>query len=600
MAPAAPARDPLAPGPLGVHTIQYSAGSVRIDMPGTDVSVPISLDQPLEGAVTYPDGAGPWPLLLFLHGFHPTCILADGTFDLPPPDSPSFQCPDIQGPNGEQIQTRIRNYAGYGYLAGVLASHGYAVVSPSANLINSTQGASPDSGATPRAQIIGATLDLMARWNNGAGPVVDGDPDSSVGTKLTGRLDIDQIGLMGHSRGGEAVTRFLELNVDRQPRYNIDGVVALAPTDSGNQAPGERAPGTNWAVLLPGCDGDVADLEGGNAFERAKVAPLERRFARFQWLVAGANHDWFNTVWYQEDPVWSGEGVAAPLDDSACSPRSPTAVRLQPDAQRRVGLALIAAFMRRYVGGERGFDAVLQDGRLPRGACAAPPAVPCDALVRASYIAPSRRLLIGPGATHPLSRDAVGGALRATGLRLDWCDPDQGAPGGAPTPPGPELRRCPGPHTVIIGGDHVKRLVNRSGTRQLVVDWNRPARLVAELPDAAGNAAGYRTLGFRVAVNVDRRNPEPIANRAAAATQRLDVVLRDRAGHSAAVAAERFSTALEPSLGNRLRQLMLNDVRIPLVRFRGVDLHRLADVELRFGVRGRRTGSIQLADMALQ
>jgi len=128
-----------------------------------------------------------------------------------------------------------------------------------------------------------------------------GDPDRSVGTKLTGRLDLDHIGLMGHSKGGEAVSRLLELNVGRQPQYNIDGVVALAPSDSGNQAPGERAPGTNWAVLLPACDGDVFDVQGGNAFERAKAAPQGRRFAKFQWLVAGTNHDWFNTVWYQED-----------------------------------------------------------------------------------------------------------------------------------------------------------------------------------------------------------------------------------------------------------------------------------------------------------
>jgi len=128
-----------------------------------------------------------------------------------------------------------------------------------------------------------------------------GDPDRSVGTKLTGRLDLDHIGLMGHSKGGEAVSRFLELNVGRQPQYNIDCVVALPPSDSGNQAPGERAPGTNWAVLLPACDGDVFDVQGGNAFERAKAAPQGRRFAKFQWLVAGTNHHWFNTVWYQED-----------------------------------------------------------------------------------------------------------------------------------------------------------------------------------------------------------------------------------------------------------------------------------------------------------
>jgi hypothetical protein len=143
-------------------------------------------------------------------------------------------------------------------------------------------------------------------------------------------------------------------------------------------------------------------------------------------------------------------------------------------------------------------------------------------------------------------------------------------------------------------------IVNRSWTRQLVVAWNRPARLVARLPRAAGDVSGYRPLSFRTAVNVDKRNPEPRSNRAAPATQRLDVVLRDRSGHHAAVAAERISSALFPSVGSRVRQLLLNDVRIPLRLFRGVDLRGVAAVELRFGVRGRRTGSIQLADMGFQ
>jgi hypothetical protein len=121
---AAAAMDPLASGPRGVNTIEYSAGSLRLDLPGTDVAGPISIDQPLEGSITYPEGPGPWKVPLFLHGNHPTCILADGTFDTPGADSSDLQCPDVQGPGGEQIQTRIRNYAGYAYLAAVLARTG--------------------------------------------------------------------------------------------------------------------------------------------------------------------------------------------------------------------------------------------------------------------------------------------------------------------------------------------------------------------------------------------------------------------------------------------------------------------------------------------
>lgn len=597
----AAAIDPLAPGPDGVRTVEYAAGSLPFALPGTRLAGPITFEQPLEGSITYPEGPGPWKVLLFLHGNHSTCILGDGEFVIPEAGSPDLLCPDVEGPGGEQIQTRIRNYAGYRYLAAVLASHGYAVVSPSANVVNSSQAASPDIGATPRAEIIGATLDLMERWNNGTGPVVPDQPERSVGTKLTGRLELEHVGLMGHSRGGEAVTRFLEINASRKRRYNVDAVVAVGPTDAGNQAPGERTRGTNWAVLLPGCDGDVVDEQGANAFERAKDAPRGRAFAKFQWVVEGANHNRYNTVWTQEDGLWT-PGTPVEMNDSACSPGSPTSVRLSPDGQRRTGLALIGAFMRRYVGGDRRFDAALQNGaRLPRSACSVLPAAPCRALVRTSYVAPRRRVVIGPGEQRPTSRNALGGRLDAHGLaQLDWCDPDRGFAFAALEPQLPPVRRCPGPQTVIRDGREFAALVNRSWTRQLVVAWTRPASLVAELPRAAGDVSAYRTLSFRTAVNVDKRNPVPRTNRAAPATQRLDVALRDRSGRDAAVAAERISSALYPSVGSRLRQLMLNDVRIPLGRFRGVNLRRLAAVELRFGVRGRRTGSIQLADMAFQ
>jgi hypothetical protein len=138
---------------------------------------------------------------------------------------------------------------------------------------------------------------------------------------------------MGHSKGGEAVSRFFEVNAAREHPYIVDGVVALAPTDSGNQAPGERAPGTNWAVLLPACDGDVFDVQGANAFERAKAASGERRFARFQWLVAGANHSWYSTVWTQEDELWTQGGLVPWTTARVCRDRR------RPCASRRLGNA---------------------------------------------------------------------------------------------------------------------------------------------------------------------------------------------------------------------------------------------------------------------
>ena len=69
----APAIDPLARGPHGVRTIEYTAGTLPIALPGTQAAGPIAFEQPLEGSITYPTGAGPWPVLLFLHGHSFTC-----------------------------------------------------------------------------------------------------------------------------------------------------------------------------------------------------------------------------------------------------------------------------------------------------------------------------------------------------------------------------------------------------------------------------------------------------------------------------------------------------------------------------------------------
>ena len=68
-----------------------------------------------------PQGPGPWRVLLFLHGNHQTCIDAEGQEFVPPQTDPT--CPDWTAP----LQTRIRSYAGYDYLADLLVSHGYAV-----------------------------------------------------------------------------------------------------------------------------------------------------------------------------------------------------------------------------------------------------------------------------------------------------------------------------------------------------------------------------------------------------------------------------------------------------------------------------------------
>jgi hypothetical protein len=597
--------DPLKPGKRDVNVVEYEAGEIALTIPQVD-GTSASFTQPLEGSVTFPTGPGPWPVVLFLHGRHQTCIDAGGVEYIPEAGSPEVQCPDVFGPNGDQLQTRIDSYAGYGYLASLLASRGYAVVSPSANVIASFDEAAPDGGIAARTQVIGATLDLMRRWSNGAGPSVAGDPGQTIGTRLTGRLDLNRVALMGHSRGAEGVTQYIAFNRERSTAYPLDGVISVAPTDATAADP-FRNGGANLAELLPACDGDVFFLAGGRVFERVKYSPQGRRFTKLQWLVQGTNHNFFNTVWSFTDDALEDPLTAI---DSACGPASPDGVRLDRADQRRAGVALMAAFIRYFEGGEGRFRTIVVGAAYPDDACPRGRSVPCDSLVRTSAIVPRRRTVIEPGGDAPTRRNALGGAIRANGLSLKLCDPTSSQAASLGAPP---LIPCPGPIPSLeqvldilsgeaVAPDHpVDPLwVNRSWTRQLAATWSGRSALRTTIPRRFGDVHRFRDLVLRAVTTLSPRNPAAVDNEAGPATQRYDVVLVDRQGGQARLPAERFSAALEPALGDSMRQLILSDVRIPLRRFDGVDLRKLREVTLRFGVRGRDRGQVQISDLAFQ
>src|SRR5262249_31802378 len=159
------------------------------------------------------------------------------------------------------------SYRGYDYFADVLASHGYIVVSISANGVNVLGNQRPFTGMLARAQVVEKHLDI---WNdlNRDGIVhgILGRPDglSSLGTRFVGRVNMQDVGLMGHSRGGEGVVQAYLYNQSAQgSHYGIKAVFALAPVDF-------QSPTINnvpFAVLLPYNDGDVSDLQGAHFFD---------------------------------------------------------------------------------------------------------------------------------------------------------------------------------------------------------------------------------------------------------------------------------------------------------------------------------------------
>jgi hypothetical protein len=109
------AQDPGTPGPLAVTREEYNFGDTAFQ--------PSNFPGPVEllASIHYPTNlsGGPFPVIILLHGRHATCFSGTGGQFL------QWPCTNNRQP--------IPSYKGYDYFSEVLASHGYVVVSISAN-----------------------------------------------------------------------------------------------------------------------------------------------------------------------------------------------------------------------------------------------------------------------------------------------------------------------------------------------------------------------------------------------------------------------------------------------------------------------------------
>jgi hypothetical protein len=257
----------------------------------------------------------PFPLLVFLHGNHATCGriagAGQGHFDISVEYTFDGMCPP-----GYIV---VRSDQGYAYLAERLASWGYIVVSINANRgVNAAPGyaAPPGSGISVadrglnlrRGRLVLRHLEQLFRWNAGT----DLTP-ASLGFNLTGKLDFSNVGLFGHSRGGEGVRAAYNYYLNPAlparaqnwqaviPGLVIRGVFEIGPVD-GQTGLILNASGTVWNVLLPICDGDVFNLQGVRPFDRMLLdfaeAPAVQKSTLAVW---GTNHNFYNTEWQTSD-----------------------------------------------------------------------------------------------------------------------------------------------------------------------------------------------------------------------------------------------------------------------------------------------------------
>ncbi|MFT3866598.1 MAG: Ig-like domain-containing protein [Solirubrobacterales bacterium] len=690
--------DPLEDGSYTVKRVDpIKLGTYSYDEPSTTGGAATGSNEPLtnaqiRGVLYQPEGySGKSPLIVFVHGNHSSC--------------------DVSG-TSPNCTTYKRNDEGYAYMGENLASWGYTVFSVDQDQLMLRQD-SYGKGMHARRLLIMAALTKLKEASE---VVVPETENSNVGELLTGKLDMTRIGLMGHSRGGDAVSSFVtyDQTLPVGERFPLRAVVSIAPVDYERHAPY----GVPYMTVFGSCDGDVSNLQGARLYERSQYES-DDPYPRFQVVQVGGNHDAYNTV-------WQADGDDAEQKDAACGPdakggkgqtpsssngevenvlgthntEDPFNIRLSGEAgqyfeategekpyrwgnteklnplvntrisgeasrmgdQEKMGLATVAAFFRRYVGGEGAFEPYLtgelaaeEEPSIPQSACPTSEAgerIPCIDRVADSYTAaPEERLdVLRPDTEHPTTVDALGTKIEASGFSnpyqesggvqpvptetangITWCDPDpeQAEPtrlgeGTYPT----AAKWCPQPAKETLGGQGTytpessdtesaaaapreQAPVNGSYGRQLSLAWEEEADLGISIPAADEDVSGYKALYMATAVNFfDTRNPSRGTEgrwNPEYAPQNFTIAVTDAEGNEATVEADdaRYGTATQQTLGSTSDRVhvLLKDLRVPLADFeeQGVNLTELRKLELRFGEEGMpESGSIQLADVRFQ
>ena len=280
---------------------------------------------PIQGRVWYPDGDGPFPLVLIVHGNH--------------------AMEDFSDP-------------GYAYLGELLASRGIVFVSVDENFINSSfsgrldglLGRGLETENDARGWLLLKHLEQWRTWNDTAGHA------------FSGRIDLERLALIGHSRGGEAVAVAAAFNTlshypdDASQQFdfgfNLRGIVAIAPVDGQYKPSGRGTPliDVNYFVLHGSHDGDVQSFAGSRQFERVEFTGGRFRF-KSSLYIYGANHGQFNTTWGRTDSSFPFKNVL-------------NLTPILPEAdQRQIAGVYISAFLEAVLRDERGYLPLFEDAR---------------------------------------------------------------------------------------------------------------------------------------------------------------------------------------------------------------------------------------------
>src|SRR5690554_3265195 len=225
---------------------------------------------PLNGVVWFPQTEEKSPLIVIVHGNHSMYSSSE---------------------------------KGYEYLGRLLASRGYIVVSVDQNFLNFSRlnERFKRQELVARSWLILEHLQLWYEW------------DKNPNNPFYNRVDLENIALIGHSRGGEAATiaaRFNRLShypdnsrITFDYDFSIKTVIALAPSEGFYKPSGQplTLKDINYLQLQGAADGDLMVYLGARQYNR--VTFEERDKLRFKSLIYinRANHGYFNSNWGRTD-----------------------------------------------------------------------------------------------------------------------------------------------------------------------------------------------------------------------------------------------------------------------------------------------------------
>jgi hypothetical protein len=492
--------------PMDFSNFNFWGGSSLfpfIDQDGTNV--------PKNGVFYQPVGDGPFPIIFFLHGNH---------------------------------HPLERSEPGYEGLCQMAASQGMLGVTVDENYLNGFYGGPADD--LDRAILLLEHIKQFRIWNE------------TSGHPLFGKIDMDNIMLVGHSRGGESVAiaayynaqtnagiTHLHVNtyyVDNpqlsEPVYidgrdklgpyqfNIKAVVGIAPTEFQFTpiAVDDSTTYTNVYVTTPyylingGRDWDVGNLSGRITYDFAN--PFNPREAeqsvaavKGHLYLHNANHNFFNTVWsaIPDGNYLGSSGITYNLDYQLSSADQYEALK-----------CFVGAISQSALRGVSGYQRLLTDKAL----CAA--TLPVNSLNEGGAALPivfntqyqdDQRLLVNhyeedidPASASIMPNDIQGTNLWSAGLTI-----------------GEE----------IISQNYYDPRTNSAVTAAWLSSGATYTTTLSDpLPLSAPTGEAYTTVAVRVGFSCSQAQNDPAVN------QNFSLRLKDFAGKTYSVAASATSTAV--------------------------------------------------------